>query len=126
MSWTVPAPMHSASPGCLKAHLLPSLIRHLNKTARPQDHVPVMIAICSAALAVLTHGVSQHDSRTHCPRDLCPPHAQVLRSTLAFFAEHLGASAAERYPRPAIDERRMASIEKMITPSGVRQDSANA
>jgi len=42
----------------------------------------------------------------------------VLRSTLAFFGEHLGASAAERYPRPAIDERRLASVEKMITPSG--------
>ena len=43
---------------------------------------------------------------------------QVLRSTLAFFAEHLGASAAERYPRPAIDDRRMAALEKLITPSG--------
>ena len=42
----------------------------------------------------------------------------MLRSTLAFFAEHLGASAAERYPRPAIDDRRMASLEKMVTPSG--------
>ena len=45
---------------------------------------------------------------------------QVLHSTLAFFAEHLGASAAERYPRPAIDERRMALLEKLVTPSGER------
>ena len=51
-------------------------------------------------------------------RPMMFPRTQVLRSTLAFFGEHLGASAAERYPRPAIDERRLASLEKMITPSG--------
>jgi hypothetical protein len=47
--------------------------------------------------------------------------SQVLHSTLAFFAEHLGASAAERYPRPAVDERRMALLEKLVTrPQGER------
>ena len=43
---------------------------------------------------------------------------QVFRSTLAFFERHLGASASERYPRPAIDERRMKVLNKLVEPRG--------
>ena len=45
-------------------------------------------------------------------------HPQVFRSTLAFFERHLGASASERYPRPAIDERRMKVLNKLVEPRG--------
>ncbi len=44
--------------------------------------------------------------------------AQVFRSTLAFLERHLGASASERYPRPAIDERRMKVLNKLVEPRG--------
>ena len=43
---------------------------------------------------------------------------QVFRSTLAFFERRLGASASERYPRPAIDERRMKVLNKLVEPRG--------
>ena len=43
---------------------------------------------------------------------------QAFRSTLAFFERHLGASASERYPRPAIDERRMKVLNKLVEPRG--------
>ena len=45
-------------------------------------------------------------------------HPQVFRSTLAFFERRLGASASERYPRPAIDERRMKVLNKLVEPRG--------
>ncbi len=50
----------------------------------------------------------------------------MFRSTLAFFDQHLGASASERYPRPAIDERRMKVLNKLVEPRGACPRAAAA
>ena len=50
----------------------------------------------------------------------------MFRSTLAFFERHLGAAASERFPRPAIDERRMTVLNKLVEPRGEPAHPRNA